>query len=123
MSSQEHMQEVFNKVKAHLLFQKQRSVCKPERALPKEATCAYRGDGGLKCAVGCLISDEAYTPEIELNYSDSSIVRDALTKSGIEMTDTMRLMIGRLQRIHDAAPVEHWEAHLNDVAKDYNLQP
>lgn len=119
----DQMQEVFNKIKAHLLSQKKRSVFQPAQSSILETTCAYRGDDGLKCAVGCLISDEAYTPEIELNYSDSSIVRDALTKSGIEMTDTMRLMIGRLQRIHDVAPVEHWEAHLNDAAKDYNLQP
>ena len=50
-------QAVFDKVVKHLLTQKRRSESK--------RGCAYRGEDGAMCAVGCLISDKAYDPEIE----------------------------------------------------------
>ncbi len=50
-------QAVFDKVVKHLLTQKRRSEGKQG--------CAYRGKDGDMCAVGCLISDKAYDPEIE----------------------------------------------------------
>ena len=50
-----NMLEVFNKVEAHLLAQGVRSIRKSKMYM-----CAYRGAGGLRCSVGCLIKDEFY---------------------------------------------------------------
>ncbi len=54
-------QEIFDKVKAHLLAQ-------GKRAVNGDGNCMYRGMDGTKCAVGCLIPDELYTPLLE-NHS------------------------------------------------------
>lgn len=51
-------QEVFDYVAKHLLKQGERSVV--------GTSCSYRGVGGLMCAVGCLISDEEYKPEMDV---------------------------------------------------------
>lgn len=51
-------QEIFDKVATHLLSQGKRSAL-------GGVGCAYRGDGGLQCAIGCLIPDELYRYELE----------------------------------------------------------
>lgn len=51
-------QEIFDKVVTHLRGMKGQSK------LPGGG-CAYRGEGGNMCAVGCLISDEEYHPHME----------------------------------------------------------
>lgn len=67
-------QEVFDTVCAHLAQQGRRSVDHKDDgdgyyfARPR---CAYRGLGGLKCAIGCLIPDEEYDPRMEgMNATD-----------------------------------------------------
>jgi len=47
------LQETFDKVARHLLTQQ-------AKAEQPDGNCAYRGEHGRKCAVGCLISDEEY---------------------------------------------------------------
>jgi len=44
-------QEIFDKVWHHMSTQKVQS-------LSKTGNCAYRGDNGMACAVGCLLDDE-----------------------------------------------------------------
>lgn len=53
--------DIFKHVGKHLLTQNEQSLVDRDT----DRSCAYRGDGGLKCAVGCLITDEAYDPAIE----------------------------------------------------------
>lgn len=52
------MQSDLNKMYDHLIEQGRAST-------RKRTGCAYRGDDNTMCAVGCLISDEAYNPEME----------------------------------------------------------
>ena len=52
-------QEIFDTVALHLLAQGEPAVAADGH------TCAYRGLGGAKGAVGVLVPDEAYTPEME----------------------------------------------------------
>ena len=51
-------QEIFDSVLAHLRKQ-------GDASLNASGKCAYRGEGGTACAVGCLIPDELYDPRIE----------------------------------------------------------
>ena len=50
-------QELFNRVKTHLLNQGERADSDVQNAGIYE--CVYHAPSGLKCAVGCLITDEA----------------------------------------------------------------
>ena len=45
-------QQVFDQVKTHMMAQYAKSVGQ------NSDVCLYRGPDGLKCAAGCLISDE-----------------------------------------------------------------
>lgn len=50
-------QKTFDTVVQHLRAQGQQAIV--------DGSCCYRTADGLKCAVGALIPDEAYTPDIE----------------------------------------------------------
>lgn len=50
--------EIFSKVKTHLLTQNKTSENESGR-------CLYRGPDKLKCAAGCLITDEQYDITME----------------------------------------------------------
>ena len=59
-------QEAFDRMVAHLREQKAFSIRKLDLADGETIPgCAYRGEGGVKCAVGCLIPDELYSFEME----------------------------------------------------------
>lgn len=56
-------QEIFETIVKHLFSQGERStVLLPNRS---EYSCAYRGANGHKCAVGIVIPDDLYDPEME----------------------------------------------------------
>lgn len=107
-------QEIYNKVKAHLLKQNEKSMALvPDRGKP---VCAYRGDNGMMCAAGILIPDELYSPEME-------------NKPWLSMTDDFELNIGHrrfiqdLQSIHDHYDPPQWEAQLKALATTEGLTP
>lgn len=81
-------QEIFNRVCAHLVGMKERSM----RATIK---CAYRGDNGAKCAIGCLIPDDKYNSDIEA--IDLSIL---CNKFFPEWKDH-ECLLDNLRKIHD----------------------
>lgn len=49
--------------------------------LPGGDTCAYRGEDGKRCAVGHLMPDEAYRPEME-----GRNIRDLVEDMGFDLT-------------------------------------
>jgi hypothetical protein len=104
--------EVFEKVAAHLLAQGRRSVRYPESSID-DSQCMYRGEGGLKCAAGALISDEAYSIVLEWKSVKDDNVWSALVKSGVPNDPNTRGMIGRLQNLHDYEEPESWSASLD----------
>lgn len=118
-------QEVFNRVATHLLTQMEQS--RGQSWSPSEfyAGCQYRGKGGLSCAIGCLITDEAYYPELEGKGIGMPAVIEALIKSGIDMNDGYKTynaeMLCSLQNTHDLHEPEYWYTHLRQIANNYNL--
>lgn len=117
------LQNTFNTVAQHLLAQNAQSLI----ASPGDA-CAYRGSNGLKCAVGCLIADEHYTPSLEGSGSYSDGVAEAVRASvdphhemsHMEWATTQELLV-RLQRMHDESEPSRWRARLDDIAAEFNL--
>lgn len=100
------MKEIFDRVKTHLLAQGERSL------LRYKGTCAYHSLSGLKCAVGCLITDEAYSDGLEGKNVKSDRVLPALIASGTSTDSTTLHMLTRLQWIHDDEAPANWEREL-----------
>lgn len=101
-------QQVFDFVARHLLTQ-------GKKALSETGYCVYRGTNNLKCAAGCLITDQKYDPKME-GKSWKSVV------DNFGVSDNHKNLIYRLQVIHDTREVSEWPIQLNEVAFDYNLQ-
>ena len=100
-------QQVFDHIAAHLLTQNKRSIDDTD-------VCAYRGQGGLKCAAGCLIDDPEYDPHFENN------IWSELIRCGC-VPDHHAALIERLQGVHDLHPVEKWKGQLSRVAAEEGL--
>ena len=103
-------QETFDTVVAHLRRQGRQS--RSDFA----GGCAYRGDGGLKCAVGVLIPDERYTPAFEGEAAHESM---QVGKLLIELGHDCQLC-EMLQIVHDN-PEGRWELRLRELADDWGL--
>lgn len=110
-------QQIFDQVARHLLQQGKRSI----RA---SSMCAYRGRDDLKCAVGCIISDEEYKSEMEgftwgIGFITELVKMGVLDKSA---KDTDYNILRSLQEVHDNSLPELWEILLSDCAESYNLE-
>ena len=118
-----NMLEVFNKVEAHLLAQGVRSIRKS--LIPD--MCAYRGAGGLRCSVGCLIKDEFYTRSLEgiAMWADEKeedrqmLLEEALIKSGIDLKPATTYMLSDLQYLHDRKKPKDWKQELQKLRVKY----
>lgn len=109
--SQKTEQEVFDHVKNHLLKQKKQSI--------HYGKCYYRletPEGVLKCAAGCLISDEEYKTKFEDNTWMTLIHTN-------QVPPTHKRLIECLQLTHDNFDPQEdtWETVLKDVADKFNL--
>jgi hypothetical protein len=103
--------EIFNKVKTHLLSQNR-------RALAQNGECKYRTNEGLKCAVGCLIVDYAYNPELEGYGALDDCIRVAVSESiGRKLTKIEALMLCDLQDIHDNHEPDEWKTIIDRFEK------
>lgn len=131
-----NLQEIFDKVVNHLREQGCRSSRPGSRAF-----CSYRGENGLKCAIGCLIPDNLYHPKLE-GRSILSIIKicDEIKDSPIHVTaknilnyigyvdktdeekHKTKLLLIDLQQIHDCCIVSHWEYRFQKCAKEFNLK-
>lgn len=107
-------QEIFDKIVAHLRQQKVRST--------EDNVCMYRSTIGLKCAVGCLINDDAYSRDLESKGVGTIEVRSALLASGIPADDGDTIsMLRRLQSTHDDKHPDRWELDFEYIAGKHNL--
>lgn len=110
-------QEVFDRVRAHLLAQGKKSLIIEDDG---RRSCRYRGPDGLKCAIGCLIHDEAYTPDLEDRHVRRLRVMRALEESGVMCTDLC--LLSDLQSVHDGIAPSEWAGALAEVGKRFGLK-
>lgn len=104
--------EIFAKVRKHLLSQNAKAM------LPNKDTCAYRAPDGKMCAVGCLIPDEMYYPELEGN-GIGDMPWGFVEYFGKDNID----FLGDLQDIHDNYEPTLWPELLDGIAHDHGLIP
>ena len=115
------LQSVFNHVRDHLL--KQNAVSEGSNG------CLYRDSSGKSCAVGCLIADDLYRPEIEGSALDAgAFERDVqlIVARSLGLEDLpvrMLRMLVELQGVHDHGSPDLWSEQLAEVAHAFHLQP
>lgn len=112
-------QQCFDRVTAHLLSQGSR--CRGINGMRYQAN-------HLACAIGCLITDDAYSETIEGQDIDSAFEKDgswsshvlarALRLSGVPES---HLLLTSLQTVHDMRPVHTWREELVSVADFFGL--
>ena len=98
-------QEAFDIAARHLLVQGKRS-------LTSDGACAYRGEGGLKCAIGALIPDDQYDPKME-NWEVGIILTESFCPPILKSQDLKEDFLQDMQGIHDAA-----SEYFGDVVQD-----
>ncbi len=116
-------QEIFDTVATHLLRQGRRSMFEDSPSV-----CAYRGAGGTKCAVGVLIPDELYNPEMEMR-TIYGLVENPTKRQACSLPDWMEdnlELLANLQSVHDRA--SSWKSSytmksgLKEIAEEFSLK-
>ena len=114
-------QEIFDTVSKHLLTQNKRSEGVHVILGLENHICAYRSVDGLKCAIGCLIPDEQYIPEME-SLRIGGIVRKNWLSPELEQEFIQNInLISDLQIVHDFFTPEYWAEQLDRVRRQFNL--
>lgn len=141
-------QKVFDYIIKHLRKQNAKSLL--PRDLTKDTfgpSCAYKGMGDMKCAVGCLIEDEEYTDEIERVSIDTLLSEYDLTMNSPDMRSRiialrkifnpkfsklnkdrktkMINMLVALQNVHDrylTSSSHNIRIKLENIANTYNVK-
>lgn len=99
-------QEIFDTVARHLFTQGKRAGYErnKEDYGDESFACRYRGPGGTACAVGALIPDVAYHPEME-GAGVLRLIESFCGSLPLWMRDNVDLL-DRLQMVHDQDA--HW---------------
>lgn len=108
-------QEVFTKIKKHLLRQGDKSFIISCGTI----MCMYRGPDNKMCAVGCLIPDSKYSKDLEGASVESPKIEMLL---GEVLGTYNKRLLSELQSVHDSFAVHEWEIRLKLVAKSFKLE-
>jgi len=109
-------QQIFDKVATHLLKQNAKSF-------DPNYGCLYRSKDNLKCAVGCLFSDQDYRPVYEGLGIDYLIKYNLLPNNTLKkLFICNKSLLQELQVCHDSVPVCEWKTNLATIAKKFNLE-
>lgn len=104
-------QEVFDQVVQHLREQGVQSK--------NENGCAYRGEGGLMCAAGCLIADDEYVAST-MDYADDTTWTQLVIDYVVP--EEHSILIRRLQEVHDGySDNRMWEEGFSHTARVFGI--
>lgn len=106
-------QEIFNTIATHLFTQGGRATEYSENV--KRDICLYRTEGGRKCAIGCLIPDDAYIPRME-GQGIGGLMLHFVHLLPVWFSPNKELL-GQLQSVHDAPSSWFTNETLRDVLK------
>ena len=106
-------QELFNRVKTHLL--NQGAKAETDESTHGIKMCQYHAESGLKCAVGCLIDAKAYDFSMEGEDINDDLVYNGLRDSGIDMSGKTVSILRKLQHVHDCADPSEWSESIDRV--------
>ncbi|SAL56860.1 hypothetical protein AWB74_02620 [Caballeronia arvi] len=109
--------DIYERVSEHLLTQ--RAVSEDDNG-----SCRLRSPEGRKCAIGSLVRDDVYRPELEgvgISYyrhaQDGKLLR-ALYASHVNAYDPNIIdLLIELEEVHDYADIESWPELLAALGK------
>lgn len=116
-------QMIFDWIVAHLRLQGRKSA----KFVEYKDVCIYRyvlTDGTiLKCAIGCLISDEHYRPDFEnKSFGFHVEVTQAVERSmDIKISGRDVCLILNMQSIHDNVKIMDWEAQFKKMSSVFDV--
>jgi hypothetical protein len=120
----ESNQEVFNTVADHLIRQGRKAIHGTDEYGRISQRCRYRAHDGTKCAIGVLIPDDLYHPNLE-GRGVWRLLKDAsegLPLSPLFGPEVCHGLLMSLQDIHDCVTVCEWPRMLRALAKELSLQ-
>lgn len=117
--SKASLQDIFTQACTHLLTQNAKSK---RRMFSGALNCAYRGENGFKCAVGCFISDEEYKPSMDECAISNVIALSTRPDFPSGVSEVKINLLTKLQKIHDCEEVSNWIEALLQLAIDYDLE-
>lgn len=106
-------QEAFNIAAPAMLAQGRRSMLLG--SIEAQSACAYRSPDALKCAIGQLIPDADYRPEMEGRGVGF------MRKCCPSLQALPLLFLANLQVVHDQEPVELWKSSLQAFGLKFGL--
>jgi len=113
-------QKLFEIASNHLIQQNAKSISTTSNGEFKKGLCLYRGDNGLKCAIGSLIGDEHYNKGIEgLDIGPGNIMSLISATHGVAPEEVDVEMLFTLQDIHDHHETSEWSNLLKEVSNKY----
>ena len=105
-------QDIFNTAANGLLKQGKKSM--------DRSSCMYRGQNGLKCAIGMLMPDNLYDSIMEGQSANES---DVMKTLNVPYTAEYADFLNHLQGVHDECPPYEWDRELVNFAHHYDLNP
>lgn len=111
--------DVFNYVKQHLLTQNKKSFAKKDTGDISDIFCAYRGDEGLSCAIGCLIDNAHYHSRLETKSVSDFAVQKVICQS-IPNWQFNEYLLADLQYTHDIVNSERWGHYLEVLSMNFD---
>ena len=112
MNNLEFQQDVFDKVLNHMRVQGKLS-------LGVEDSCAYRGNNGLKCAIGALIPDKNYDKDIEGLHAGNSMVYSKLPYP-LENCKDNKFLENIQKNMHDHIDPSNFKVNLEKNAEEFS---
>ena len=109
--------DIANKMIQHVL--KQGVKCVDE-----DGACVYRDSGGSSCAIGSLIKDEHYTPDIEATtlYESAGVRRPFELSIGVSLSYHATGLFSKIQGAHDDAyGVDFKQSFIDSLPNDDGL--
>lgn len=103
------LKQIYDTVRSHLLLQMKQSI-------DAAGIYMYRGDNGMKCAIGCLIPDQIYVADME-----GDIDQMLTLWPDHPFHDGDVAFMEDLQYIHDTIDPEFWELHLDGLKEKWSL--
>lgn len=115
------MQEIFNEVLYCMVMQ-------GEKSLGRFRWCQYQGDNGMRCAIGWLILDEEYDPEMEDRSITEILKAPEFNHLPLKvLREAPQEFLEHLQRAHDGANrnggrfLNNFMEAMKKVAKTFDL--
>ena len=117
-----NIKQLIDYVSNHLVKQGAKSVLENHEDVDYEGNwCAYRGSNGRMCAVGVLIPDEMYSPQLEDKTVSKLLNDEAFYDAFVEHLEStfpssdktsfyeLNKVLSGLQDIHDNSDPKSWK--------------